>query len=174
MHFWYFTNSGCKIDFLARRGNKRRFVWAPAAVRIRRERANDRLGERESASQPPVLCNCVCKWCAYKCVRVCVRTARRSELQHRIRKNRKMFDKIYLNVCVLGNQYIHMCVCLCVGVWRKAENKELMGKTSNAHTYTRTRKAKKGRLTYRAIWVVFLFLGVFFVFAVLLLCLRLC
>lgn len=79
-----------------------------------------------------------------------------------------MFDKIYLNVCVL--------MCVCVGVWRKAENKELMGKTSNGHTYTR----KKGRITYRAIWVVFfvggifIFGRVFFVFAVLLLCLRLC
>lgn len=68
-----------------------------------------------------------------------------------------MFDKIYLNVCVL------MCVCVCVGVWRKAENKELMGKTSNVHTYTRTRKVKKGRITYRAIWVVF-FVGGIFIF----------
>lgn len=72
-------------------------------------------------------------------------------------------------VCVLGNQ------CMCVSVCgEKAENKELMGKTSNAHAYTRTHKVKKkgddsrtGQFGWYFLWVVFLFLGVF---AVLLLC----
>lgn len=62
-----------------------------------------------------------CAW-IYMYMCVWVRMVRRSELQLRIRKNRKMFDKIYL------------CACVCR---KKSPKQAFMGETSNAHTLTR-------------------------------------